>query len=158
MCAQTLPSAARANAVAIDRDSRVLVSLADGGLCGYGGSAALEQYLASLIAQASSEAERRGAIERIMSALESVRDPAGREFLIATVQNAGIDLFAGAKQAGAVTTWRLLGPVPWDNDKNTLDKKFVKDPEVKLNRPCKIAGGNLTWDRYVTVDANGWLT
>ncbi|MCX5758091.1 MAG: PQQ-binding-like beta-propeller repeat protein, partial [Candidatus Hydrogenedentes bacterium] len=157
LCEQTLPSAARPNAVAIDRDSRVLVSLADGGLCGYGGSAALEKYLASLIARASSEAERRGAIERMVSTLQSARDSASREFLIATVQNAGIDLLAGARQASAVTAWRLLGPVPWDNDKNTLDRRFVKEPEVELNRPCKIAGGNLTWERYVTVDANGMV-
>ncbi len=157
LCEQTLPSAARSNAVAIDRDSRVLVSLADGGLCCYGDSAAFQKYLASLVTQASSETDRQQAVARITGTLQSVRDPAGRESLISAVQSAGIDLFAEAKQAAAVTAWRLLGPVPWDRDKNTLDKTFVKEPRVKLDRRCKIGGEKLSWERYPTVDANGMV-
>jgi len=155
LCEQALPSPARANGIAIDGEGRVLASLADGGLCCYGGNAAFQQYLANLVAHPSNDAERQHALDRILDALDSVRDPAGRELLIATVQNAGIDVFAQARAAGAVTEWRLLGPVPWDAEKNTLDKRLVGEPDVRLNRPSKIEGVKRSWERYVTIESNG---
>jgi len=155
LCQQTLPSAARANGIAIDRDGRVLVSLLNGSLSCFGGSNAFQQYLASLVKRASSDTERQRAVDKMIATLQSVRDPAGRESLITTARDAGIDLFAQAQQAGAVTAWRLLGPVPWDTEKNTLDKTFVDEPDVKLNRPHKIGQETRSWERYVTVDANG---
>jgi outer membrane protein assembly factor BamB len=152
-----LPSAIRQNGLAIDRDGRVLLAMADGSLCCYGGNDVFRSYLLSLVGTAKTDAARENAVRRALIAFETVRDPAGQEFLITSLRQLGVDALDPARKAGAVHTWRILGPVPWDNEKNPMDKTFVKEPRVKVNQARKVEGKELTWEKDTTIHPMGMV-
>lgn len=157
LCDADLPGPARENGLAIDRDGRVLVALADGSLAGYGGSSVFQSYLVSLVGMADTDADRQQGIARIQAMLDSVHDREGRAFLIASLQKLGVDVFGPGRKAGCLMTWHVLGPVPWDTEKNPLDKTFVKEPKVKLDRTYRIGERDLDWQEYTTVHPTGMV-
>ena len=155
ICEHDLPSAIRPNGLAIDRDGRVIVAMADGSLRCFGGRTVFQSYLVSLVGMAEDETERKEAIKRIQNVLAGVHDSEGRSFLIGALKKLGVDVFAEAKKAGCVSGWRLLGPIPWDAKQNTLDKKYVREPNVKLSKEVSVEGEKLSWQEYVTVHPTG---
>lgn len=153
---QELPGEPRLNGLAIDRDGRVLVALADGGIAAYG---ALETLRKSVMKLA--EVSRSGALEpaqvseRLRAALEKVHDPEGRRFLLASLKEQGLDLSAAGQQTGAVTQWRLLGPVPWNAADCPTDTVLIGEPEVEIGKTYAIEGKQLSWREYVSADSRG---
>jgi len=155
-CDYDLGQPIRPNGLAIDRDGRVLVAMADGGLRCFGGRRVFQSYLLGLVGLAETDEGRQQAVNRIWRALHAVHDDEGRAFLIAGLEELGVDVFGAARGNGAVTDWRLLGPVPWD-DQHPMDKEFVREPKVNLNRSVRVGDAQLSWDRYTTVDPNGMV-
>ncbi|HUW60111.1 MAG TPA: PQQ-binding-like beta-propeller repeat protein, partial [Candidatus Bathyarchaeia archaeon] len=152
-----LPSAVRPNGLAIDRDGRVIVTLADGGLCCFGGRSAVEAYMTRLIGKAAGDpAETAQAIRLIQETLRTVPDAEGRALLLAGLEKLGVDAYQEAKTSGSVYSWRLLGPVPWD-DRNLMDNVLAKEPVVKVDQPCVVDDEKLTWNPFMTVDPNGMV-
>jgi len=155
-CEHDLWQPIRPNGLAIDRDGRVLVVMADGGVRCLGGRKAFQAYLFSLVSLAETDTGRQKAVERIRHTLNSVHDPEGRAFLLAGLEKLGVDVYRAAREHGAVTDWRLLGPVPWDA-KHPMDKRFVREPKVKLGRTVRLGDARLAWAEYTTIDANGMV-
>jgi hypothetical protein len=104
---------------------------------------------------AQNDPARPAAIERIQDTLDTVRDTEGRAFLIAGLEKLGVDVFGPIKKNGGIAEWRLLGPVPYDHEKDTLDKSFVKEGRIKTDRPCKVQGKSLLWERFTTIEPKG---
>ena len=155
-CEYDLGQPIRPNGLAIDREGRVLVAMADGGVRCFGGRKVFQSYLFGLVGLAETDQGRQQAVDRIRRALGAVHDDEGRSFLIAGLEKLGVDVFGAARDNGAVTAWRLLGPVPWD-DEHPMDKKFVREPKVNLIRTVRVGDAQLSWDRYTTVDPNGMV-
>lgn len=151
-----LPGAPRINGAAIDRDGRVIVAMADGGLCCLGGRQAFTAYVGGLVAAAAEGKQRDEAVANVKRALESVHDKDSRGFLIGSLEKIGIDVRAAEKQRGAILSWRLLGLVPWDAD-HAADKLFFDAGRVKVDRECKVGGERLAWMPYTTIDDNGMV-
>jgi outer membrane protein assembly factor BamB len=151
-----LPGAPRLNGLAIDRDGRVLVTLDDGGVAAFG---SLDKLRTSVLQLA--QVSKSGAVDaaevgkRLESALDMVHDPEGRTFLLASLKQQGLDLPAEARRNGSVTDWNLLGPVPWNESGFPTDKALVGEPDIRLDKPCKVAGQQLAWREYVSADSSG---
>jgi len=152
-----LPGAVRPDGLAIDRDGRVLVTLADGSLHCFGGRRIVQAYMTDLIDNAAGDpAQKAHAVRLIQETLRTVPDAEGRALLMAGLDKLGVDACQAAKDSGSVYLWQLLGPVPWD-DQNPMDKALVNEPDVKIDQPCRIANETLEWSSYVTLDANGMV-
>lgn len=152
---QNLPGPAIANGVVIDRDGRIIVALADGSLACFGGGKSFEACVTSLIRIAKESSDQRPQIVgQLRGILNSTSDIATRKKLISGLADLGVDLLAAARDAGCVTDWRLIGPVPWDGD-NPVDKKLVGEPKVDVTGPCKVGGETLEWREFVTDNPNG---
>ncbi|MCP4249270.1 MAG: hypothetical protein GY778_19680, partial [bacterium] len=109
---QSLPSAARSNGLLVDRDGRVIVVLANGGLACYG---TLGACIAALLDEgADPEAGRRKAIETLLDVLRQQRDPWQRKDVVGRLAELGYQVEVEGRKAGFISNWRLLGLVPWD--------------------------------------------
>lgn len=147
------------NALAIDRDGRVLVSMEDGSLAAWGDANALQSYLAGLAVMAQAgAADHDRVVERLRTGLGAVHDYEGRAMLLAKLRELGVDVLGGLRESGVVTDWRLLGPVPWDQDRYPLDRELVGEPRVRIDRPARVARARLDWRRYATVDVDGMVS
>ena len=151
-----LPGAPRLNGLAIDRDGRVLVTLDDGGVVAFGSLDKLRTSVLQLAQVSKSGAMDAAEVsKRLESALDMVHDPEGRAFLLASLKQQGLDLPAEARRNGSVTDWNLLGPVPWNESDFPTDKALIGEPDIRLDKPCKIAGQQLAWREYVSADSSG---
>lgn len=155
-CDYDLPGPVRLNGLSIDRDGRVLVALADGGVYALGGRNAFQKSLTRLVESAGSEPERKKGIAQVRDMLESVHDEEGRQFLISSLEKLGDDVYGPLREKGVLTTWRLAGPFPWDSE-NTTDKSFFNEQKVNVDRPVKVGNEKLEWQRYVTIDGDGMV-
>ena len=152
-----LPSAACENGLAVDREGRVLVAMADGSVACFGGGAAFSAYIDRLMALGRSGEDRDLAIQRLKQALTMTRDPDDRDNLISCLGELGIDMCRPALEKGFICTWQLLGPVPWNMADYAIDKVLVGEPDVTLDKPCQVAGKTLAWQRHVTVHPTGMI-
>jgi len=149
-----LDSAPRQNGLAIDAGGRILLAMADGRVCCYGGMRALQAYLDGVSGAAGSETARAEVVSRVAMALENVHSQEERETVLARLKELGVDPVAEAAANGCVCQWRLLGPAPW-NDQHPLDENPFQGERVDTAKPCKIEGKKYQWQRYLTVRPTG---
>lgn len=153
-----LPGLPRLNGIAIDRDGRIFVSLEDGRVVAFGTLEALQASVDRMESLAGSGAiETARIVESVQYALNNIHDPADRAVLFARLAELGVDPFAAGRANGALNTWHLLGPVPWDPETASFDRAFIGEPKVDLKRSQRIAGKRLAWLEYRTIDPFGMV-
>jgi len=153
-----LPGAARMNGLAIDRDGRVVAVLNDGSMASFGGHAALQKTLAGLGAMSKEgKLDKTEMTSRFQAALSTVKGEEDRKYLLTGLKEQGLDIVQGILASGCVAKWKLLGPVPWDDDANPANKPWVGEPNVKLDRPVKINGKELSWEPCTVTDPHGMV-
>ena len=153
---QDLPTGALAGGLLIDRESRAVVMLQDGSVVCYGGDQTLRAHIDALTATAQQNpARREQAVSALVGLLGSMQGPDGRGLVMAALAKAGVDVGRQARESGCITRWYLLGPVPWDEHNNPVDKVLVGEPDVDVAKPVRLGDRTLAWREYVTELANG---
>ncbi|MCH2373023.1 MAG: PQQ-binding-like beta-propeller repeat protein [Planctomycetes bacterium] len=154
---QSLNHSVRSGGLAVDRLGRILLVGEDGSLTCFGGSDEYERLLTSIpkLAAEGPEGERKALVQlrRI------VQYSHGEDVLLPALEmyrNLGQRLDGPASKNGAVVIWRIAGPVPWD-DKNSVDKVFLDEPNVDIERSKKVEGHDIRWRLCVTEDLMGQL-
>ncbi len=61
-----------------------------------------------------------------------------------------------AKQAGYLVEWMIIGSVPW-NEENGIDKVFVDEPNIDLQREYTIGDRTLRWSEHLTNHETGMV-
>jgi|GEM_PF-204159 len=152
---QQLSGPALPGGLMIDRDGRVLVVMANGNITCFGGGAVLRAHIAAItdIAKEGPDA-RQQAIRVLRTKLRDVHGPTARELIVASLEQLGSGVGHEAMEAGCVTKWKLIGPVPWDEE-NGVDTAFVGEPDVNVSKACKVGNDTLEWREYVTDDPDG---
>lgn len=153
-----LPSAALAGGLLVDRDGRVIISLADGSLVCVGGEGALEAYIAPILESAKKNPnEKATAIRALTETLKVVQGGGARELVISRIEELGGVFNEEARKTGCLIHWRLLGPVPWDTLDNPMDKAFVGEPNVDVSKACQAGDRSLTWRPFATEHPGGFV-
>jgi hypothetical protein len=75
--------------------------------------------------------------------------------VMAALAEVGVDVGRQARESGCITRWSLMGPVPWDNRDNPVDKVLVGEPNVDIDKSVKLGQKTLTWREYATELPNG---
>jgi len=141
----------------VDRGGRVIVICQDGSVVCLGGAKSIEARVDRLVALAGrGEAARKEAVDALLKMLGETHIPEMRSLLLACLTNIDVDPTARASQAGCVTHWHVMAPVPWDEDHAT-DAALVGEPDVDPAAPCMVGGTPLEWSEHVTIDANGMV-
>lgn len=144
------------NGLAVDRDGRILVAMADGTIACFGGDAMFRSHVKGLVQRAKDHPDsRQDVLNRLHAALDVAKDTEGRALVMAAYRELGEDLCRAAKETGCICDWQLLGPVPWDGERNPMDKVLIGEPNVDVSRPCVVEGEPLKWREFVTADRNG---
>lgn len=153
---QDLPSAARMNGMAIDRDGRLVVALEDGRLVCFAGEKSFQAYVTQVAAEIKEgKRERKAGIQVLRGLLEGVHDAPGQAFIGTALASAGFDLYGEAKKNGAVRVWQVAGPVPFDGNQYGLDKAWIGEPNIDLARPIQVDNRLLAWKEFRSQEANG---
>ena len=150
-----LPAPALAGGLLIDRDGRVIVTMADGSLVCCGGGAALREHIETLSAAALTAERREAALQPLKRLLATVHGSKNRGLLIANLRKRGVEVGQDAARAGCIVRWRLIGPFPWDYYLNSLDAAFLGEPNVDANKSCTLGERTLNWREYLTELPNG---
>ena len=152
---RTLPGQVMPGGIAVDRNGRVFVVLADGGIVCFGGPEVLDAQVNALRELAAKgDNEKKDAVRRLRQMLQSTQGPRAQELVIKTLQGLGVEYGDQAKEVGFIPGWQLLGPVPWNSD-NPTDKVLIGEPSVDVTQTHTVAGSKLTWRRYVTDSSIG---
>ena len=153
---QPLPGAALAGGVLVGRQGQIVVALADGAVACYGSpglwQARLER-LRNWVQETPSG--RPEAIRMLRADLDAVHEPRIRQMIIDDLAALGLRAGEEACRAGFVSGWHLLGPVPWDEAENNLDRAFVGEPEVELTTSYAVGPASLSWREYTTAAGDG---
>ncbi len=153
---QNLPTGALAGGLLIDRENRAVAVLQDGSVVCYGGDETLRAHIDALTATADQDpARKEQAVRALIELLGSMQGSDGRGLVMAALTKVGVDVCRQARESGCITRWRLMGPVPWDERDNPVDKVFVEEPNVNIAKPVNLGKKTLTWREYVTELANG---
>ena len=153
-----LPGVPRLNGAAIDRDGRILVTLADGRLLAFGTYEALQATLAGLASLAQGGGvDKAVVVHRLQDALDRVHHSEGRAVLIASLKRLGVDVLRPLREAGYVCSWHLCGPVPWDDNGNPVDRVFVGEPAVQIAQTVQVSGETLGWREYLATAPGGMV-
>ncbi|MDQ1257724.1 MAG: hypothetical protein QG656_2330, partial [Candidatus Hydrogenedentes bacterium] len=152
---QNLGGPAMAGGLLIDRDGRVVVTLTDGNIECFGGPEVLHKQIDDIANRAGAGAqEREAAVTALQRMLSDVRNDATRQEIVTRLSELGVEVGDEARKAGCIVTWKLLGPVPWNED-NPTDKALAGEPDVQTDKPCTIDGTELAWTEFVSTDPNG---
>jgi len=152
---QQLSGPALPGGLMIDRDGRVIVTMANGNVACFGGGAVLRAHIAAITDMAKEGADaRQQAIGVLRAKLRDVHGTAARELIVASLEQLGSGVGHAAMEAGCVTRWKLIGPVPWDEE-NSVDTVFVGEPDVDVTKRCTVENRTLQWREYVTDDSDG---
>lgn len=73
-----------------------------------------------------------------------------REQIIRNYHQLGIEINKSAVEQGFLTHWQLIGPFVWDQGKETLNEKYINEPEIKLSTVTTRTGKQLDWLAYVS--------
>lgn len=159
---QTLPDAAIAGGLAVDRDGRVLVVLEGGRLVCFGGTGAFHSRLDRLLQTARrGEKERQEVIDQLLDVLGGIYAVSLQEPMIAALEKFGVVVDAEARKRGSLTRWHIVGPVPWkegdDSTAAVIAGGSAVDAGGAVDISAEVAVGDHTmrWHPYRTVDANG---
>ena len=143
------------NGLAIDRDGRIVVPMEDGSIAAWGRYDVLRAAVEHLAEKAKTGDKE--VIKRLRYALSTVHDAEGQAMVLGTLEGLGVDVLGPVRSSGGVYEWHLMGPVPWDENENRLDKSFIGEPNVGVTKPCVVDGEELAWQEYVTIDRNGMI-
>jgi len=153
-----LGAAVRPNGLAIDAEGRILVAMADGSVRCFGGRNSFGKHIEDMAAKAAAnESERPRWIERIAQALVSVRDYDSRMFVLDILSKQGVDVLKPAKDNGAVTNWRILGPTPWNNTDWDLSKVIIGEPDIAVDQQVEVSGKMMGWKPFITTHTSGMV-
>ncbi len=152
---QQLPGPALPGGLMIDRDGRVIVSMVNGNVACFGGNAALKAHLGAITDMARRDSSgKQEAIRLLTAKLRDVHNPAARKLVVMSLEKLGSRVDHTAMKVGCVTRWKLIGPVPWDEE-NSVDKVLVGEPDVNVARDYRVGNRTLQWREYVTDDPDG---
>lgn len=157
ICERDLPGTARQNSIAIDADGRVLVGLLDGRVCCYGGSDALQAYLENLASSAGSGAAREETVRRITAGLNDIHSQKERDIVVARLREMGVDVYDDVKKSGCIYQWQLLGPAPYDPQKDAFDENAFPGERVDVKDAASVKGHELAWMPYRTAHSTGMI-
>ncbi len=153
---QELPATPRMNGMAIDRDGRLLLALEDGRIMCFASEKAFQSYVSQVSEELKTgKRDREAGIQTLRGLLDGVHDAPGQTLVCKALAETGFDLYAEAKQNGAVRVWQITGPVPFDGVQNGIDKAWIGEPDIDLARPIKTDSRPLAWIEYRTQDAKG---
>ncbi len=148
-----LPKDALTNGLIVDRDGRVIVALADGGLTCF---QPLDKYIADVLADtADPQAGRQRAIDVLNGVLKTKSDLGERKKLTDQLAQLGFRVGVEARKDGYIANWHLLGPVPWDKQANRIDKQYIGEPKVDLAGVYPLGRKQLRWMEYHCDDPTG---
>ena len=157
MFERSLPGAALPGGLTVDRDGRVIVVMADGRVASFGDEQIFQANIALLTEQAPEDPAARQAAIRLLT--RTLKTPQGRKLhamALAKLAKLGAEIDSETRQAGGISRWQLLGPVPW-NDENDIDKIFVGEPNVDVAGHVTIDGRTLQWSDSITDDRYGMV-
>ncbi|MEW6236108.1 MAG: PQQ-binding-like beta-propeller repeat protein [Candidatus Omnitrophota bacterium] len=139
------------NSLAIDRDGRIVIAMADGSLECFGGEAAFKAHIQNILKQAENkEIGKDEAVELLNKDLKSTRDQQTRDFIISNMEKLGYRFGDKAQQNGYLIHWKILGPTPWDESDNPVDKVFIGEPNVDVEKAVEANGRKMDWKDYVS--------
>lgn len=143
--------------ILVDRDGRVITATQEGRLDATGGVDALQTYVRSLNKAAADEPDQKDLAVRMMrDALRTSGDTASRDYLMQALLDMGHDVTAEAREAGCVTKWRLVGPVPWDPTDPKTDAKFLAEANLD-SKSISLDGAAYHWNTFITDQASGMI-
>lgn len=155
---QELPGPARMNGMAIDREGRLIVALEDGRVVSFAGEKAFGAYLKQVSAEIQSgKRDRDSGVKDLRGLMAGVHDAAGQQQIAEALTSIGYDLYGEAKKNGAVRSWQLAGPIPYDAEKHPLDETSIGEPNIDLSKPAQAAGKAYPWSEHRTMDKDGKL-
>lgn len=148
---QSLPHPARPGGLSVDRDGRILVVLTDGRVACIGDERIVRANLAEVILQAQqSEAGRQKAVQVFSRFLKTTESNEVHALMLKKLDSLGVDIDAQTRKNGGISRWKLLAPVPWDDKKNGVDRVFIGEPNININKNPTVAGRSLKWRNYIT--------
>jgi PQQ-like domain len=148
---RNLPAAALPGGVLIDREGRVAVVLQNGGVVSFGGAKMIRAHVNAIRTLAKASAtDKQEAIALLVGLLGKFHGPDVRGLVMDTLTDLGVEVGREAREAGCITRWHLIGPVPWDPRANPVNKIFFGEPDVDISEPTKLGSSTLTWREYNT--------
>jgi hypothetical protein len=100
------------------------------------------------IADNLAKVDKQKSVTMLNHALKIANNLDTRQQVITSLNKLGIDIGADAARDGFITHWYLIGPFPWDETENPLDKTFVNEPDVDLSKSYGVADRLLKWMEY----------
>jgi len=112
-----------------------------------------QQALSHYVAIANSMATENK--EKAIAALQNTLKLAGRDLevrqrAVVALEDLGIELATDAAEKGFVTRWHLIGPFPWGEKINNLDRILVGEPNVDLHTSYTVGKTTLRWQEFTS--------
>jgi outer membrane protein assembly factor BamB len=145
-----LPAAPLPGGLLIDRDGRIVAVLQNGSVICFGDVSELLTQVDTFMALADEGGfSEEVAKSKLMDLLKVVHTSDTRPRVVQCLGKLGLNVGEQAERQGFITTWHLMGPVPW-NDENPFDKVFVNEPKVDTAEPSVVGSKTLSWREYLT--------
>jgi hypothetical protein len=153
---QNLPAEALPGGLLVDREGRVVVLMQDGSAACFGGTKTLAAAVKSLVDRGRQGAtDRADAVGTLRRLLRTARAPEAHAAVRRGLEELGFRLGAQAARNGYVSSWHVLGAVPWDDSDNPMDRVFLGEPDVDVSRPARVGKRLLRWNEHITDDSGG---
>jgi outer membrane protein assembly factor BamB len=152
---QKLPSAAIPGGLSVDREGRVVVVLEEGRVICLGSGELLAASLEQMVDTVENgETDRAAVLPQIQAALAEANTPEMIELSLAMLKRLGVDIVAEAKMRGSIAHWRLLSPLPW-NDEHPIDAPLAGEPDVDPSATVTFGDRRLSWRPVRSIDRDG---
>jgi len=145
-----LPSAALPGGITVDRDGRVIVIMQNGSVACFGGADAIRAYSTAITGMANEGTNgKQKAIEALKDVARTAQNAEALDGVIANLEKLGVEFGRAAREAGYITRWKLLAPVP------TVEGTSVGEPDVDFTKSYAIGDRTLVWREYATDSPTG---
>ncbi len=146
---ERLQAEPRLGGLCIDRDGRILVSMAHGGLACFAGGAGLEAHVNRLVKiSRENESNKPYTSHNLRSWIRESEHAADLNKIADALRELGDDPHQPEAE-GYLNRWKLIGPFPYDEFENNLERPMVSEPAVDLEQIHDVNGRALRWkDRF----------
>jgi outer membrane protein assembly factor BamB len=146
---ERLQAEPRLGGLCIDRDGRIFVSMTDGGLACFTGGAGLEAHVNRLLQIShADDSNKPYAFHNLRSWIKESEHAADLDKIAAALSKLGDNPHEPESQ-GYLNRWKVIGPFPYDEFENNLERSMVGEPTVDLEQIHGVDGRALRWkDRF----------